>query len=105
MFRQRLARRLLHTSRRVLDEETKKKKPPMPLRESLEIDDTPITSALLSVSIVGILALGYYLHNNNYMHHREQGVLEATPAPLQFLVQFVQQNVPQHDMLEKQHHE
>jgi hypothetical protein len=86
--------RLFHTTKRFLNEEKKRKKPPMPLRESLEIDDNKLSNAILSSSIRFTLGVGYYLHINDYMHQREHGVFEATPEPLRFLVEFVQKNVP-----------
>ena len=73
----------------------KSDKPPMPLRESLSIDDSSSGGVLVSAAIVGTLGLGFYLHQHDYMHRREAvGVLEAAPGPLKPLVGWVQRNVP-----------
>lgn len=45
--------------------------------------------------ITGTLALGFYLHEHDYMHRRESdGVLAATPEPLKYLTEAVRINVP-----------
>ena len=89
LSRRLLSRRLLHTTTR-----RTKDKPPMPLRESLEIDDSPIRNAVVSSLILGALSLGYYLHVNDYMHTRDEGVAGATPAPLRWMVDTVSSAVP-----------
>ena len=84
--------RLLHTSRRTLGKKTPKAA--MPARESMDLDDGKMSNVVVSTCIILTLGLGSYLDSKDYMHARDQGVVQATPAPLRFIVNAIQNNVP-----------
>ena len=66
----------------------------MPARESMDLDDGKISNLLVSSCIIFTLGLGSYLDSKDYMHARDQGVVQATPAPLRFIANAIQNNVP-----------
>jgi hypothetical protein len=84
--------RRFHTARTNL--ESRKEKPSLPLRESMDIDDGKLSNFFISASIIGTLALGTYLDSHDYMHARDHGVVQATPGILRFITDAIDDNVP-----------
>ena len=60
----------------------------------MDIDDSKLSNLIISTCIIVTLSLGKYLDHSDYMHTRDDGVVQATPAPLRFLVDAIEANVP-----------